>query len=338
MRCGRSPTFGWSWCCRWCPTAKALLAEVPQLYGRSLAMRTIIEAGGDRVAVFGLTTRAGMPIYVHSKTCVIDHRWASVGSDNLNRRSWTSDSEIACTVVDERGDLDDPAPEDSFPRVLLRTLVAEHLGCEPDDVPEDPHELFDAMVACADALDEWYAGGAPRPADRHPRAGRPAGCRAASLPVPQSVSAPSPGHRSAAGEQRPERAAAVERGSPRRPAAARPAASAGGTGADRRPAPVGAAAVRPAVRPRRSATSRRGELTMAKRRDIGAWSKDPRDALRAGPDFDLDEMDRGGDSRAGSDDKKAAKKLRRRSAATCSASCRSGSSPRAGPAETERCW
>ena len=45
--------------------------------------------------------------------------------------------------------------------MLLRTLVAEHLGCEPDDVPEDPHELFDAMVACADALDEWYDGGSP---------------------------------------------------------------------------------------------------------------------------------------------------------------------------------
>ena len=54
-----------------------------------------------------------------------------------------------------------PRPEDSFPRVLLRTLVAEHLGCDADDVPEDPHELFDAMVACADALDEWYAGGVP---------------------------------------------------------------------------------------------------------------------------------------------------------------------------------
>ena len=129
------------------PDLEGVLAEVPQLYGRSRAMRTIIEAGGDRVAVFGLCNDAGLPIYVHSKTCVIDHRWASVGSDNLNRRSWTGDSEIACTVIDDRGDADQAAPEDAFPRVLLRTLVAEHLGCEPDDVPEDPHELFDAMVA-----------------------------------------------------------------------------------------------------------------------------------------------------------------------------------------------
>jgi phosphatidylserine/phosphatidylglycerophosphate/cardiolipin synthase-like enzyme len=138
------------------------IGEPPQLYGRSLAMTPMLEAGGDRVAVFGLTNEQGMPVYVHSKTCVIDHRWASVGSDNLNRRSWTCDSEIACVAVDDRGDLDGPAPQDAFPRVLLRTLVAEHLGCAEDEVPEDPHELFDAMVASADALDEWYAAGLDR--------------------------------------------------------------------------------------------------------------------------------------------------------------------------------
>jgi phosphatidylserine/phosphatidylglycerophosphate/cardiolipin synthase-like enzyme len=138
-------------------------ARIPQLYGRSLAIRRVVEAGGDRVAVFGLSNEQGLPVYVHSKTCVIDHRWASVGSDNLNRRSWTSDCEVSCAVVDGRGGLDQPAPPDAFPRVLLRTLVAEHLGCEPEEVPEDPHELFDAMVACADALDAWYEGGAPDP-------------------------------------------------------------------------------------------------------------------------------------------------------------------------------
>ena len=47
-------------------------------------------------------TRAGYPIYVHAKVCVIDDVWASVGSDNFNRRSWSSDSEIACAVQDVR--------------------------------------------------------------------------------------------------------------------------------------------------------------------------------------------------------------------------------------------
>jgi len=147
--------------------------RIPQLHGRSLAMSRILEAGGDRVAVFGLSNEAGLPVYVHAKTCIVDHRWASVGSDNLNRRSWTHDSEVACAVLDTRpdarsepGDGDGPAPPDSFARRLLRTLVAEHLDCAPEHVPEDPHALFDAMTRCADDLDAWFAGGgAPRPDD-----------------------------------------------------------------------------------------------------------------------------------------------------------------------------
>ena len=65
-------------------------------------MDPLLEAGGDRVAVYGLTNEAGYPIYVHAKVCVIDDVWASVGSDNFNRRSWSSDCEIACTVQDVR--------------------------------------------------------------------------------------------------------------------------------------------------------------------------------------------------------------------------------------------
>ena len=78
--------------------------------------------------------------------------------------------------------------------MLLRTLVAEHLGCDPDDVPEDPHELFDAMVACADALDEWYAGGAPD--EKSGIRGRLdwAGCRTASHRSPRRWPAHLPGH------------------------------------------------------------------------------------------------------------------------------------------------
>src|SRR4051794_16911448 len=44
---------------------------------------------------------------------------------------------------------------------------------------------------------------------------------------------------------------------------------------------------------------------MGKKRDIGAWTDDPRDALRAGPDFDLAAMDRAG-TPGWEDDKKAA--------------------------------
>jgi phosphatidylserine/phosphatidylglycerophosphate/cardiolipin synthase-like enzyme len=137
------------------PDRDSDFAEPPQLYGRALAMDLILAAGGDRVAVFGLSNDAGLPIYVHSKTCVIDDRWASVGSDNLNRRSWTFDTEVAAAVFDDRND-GGPAPADSFAVQLRRRLVSEHLGCTPSEVPDDPVELFDLMVARADALDRWF--------------------------------------------------------------------------------------------------------------------------------------------------------------------------------------
>ncbi|MCA1781124.1 MAG: phospholipase D family protein [Dermatophilaceae bacterium] len=148
------------------PDVDGAIARTPQLAARLLALEPILEAGGDRVAVFGLTNSLGLPVYVHSKICIIDDRWASVGSDNFNRRSWTSDSEIACAVMDDRLDdlgEDEPSPPDAFPLRLRRTLCAEHLGVPESAVPHDPDELFDALVAAATRLDEWYAAGAEAP-------------------------------------------------------------------------------------------------------------------------------------------------------------------------------
>ena len=102
--CATTPSCASSRSSRWCRTRTARSPCPPQLYGRRLAMDHLLEAGGDRVAVYGLTSEAGYPIYVHAKVCVIDDVWASVGSDNFNRRSWSSDSEIACAVQDTRVD------------------------------------------------------------------------------------------------------------------------------------------------------------------------------------------------------------------------------------------
>lgn len=143
------------------PDVDGPLSLPPQLYGRRIAMDLLHDAGGDRVAIYGLTSPAGYPVYVHSKICIVDDVWASVGSDNFNRRSWTYDSEIACAVQDERTARDGgPAPRDAFPLRLRRELVGEHLGIPAEEVPDDPDALWDAMAACADALDAWF-GGAP---------------------------------------------------------------------------------------------------------------------------------------------------------------------------------
>ncbi|GAA4400031.1 phospholipase D-like domain-containing protein [Fodinibacter luteus] len=151
------------------PDVDGAVSMPPQLYGRQLAMDELLDAGGDRVAVYGLTSEAGYPVYVHSKVCVIDDVWASVGSDNFNRRSWTSDSEIAAAIQDVRvEDREGSAPRDVFALRIRRELVGEHVGIHPDDVPDDHDELWDLMAASAQALDAWYAGGAAGRRHRRP--------------------------------------------------------------------------------------------------------------------------------------------------------------------------
>src|SRR5438046_1097689 len=63
----------------------------------------------DRVLVVDLENAEATPIYVHAKVCVVDDVWFTCGSDNFNLRSWTSDSEITCAVVDETLDGREPA-------------------------------------------------------------------------------------------------------------------------------------------------------------------------------------------------------------------------------------
>ncbi len=142
------------------PDTDGALSLPAQLHGRKLAMDLLLAAGGDRVAVYGLTNLAGLPVYVHAKVCIIDDVWSSIGSDNFNRRSWSSDSELACAVQDHRAEHSGPAvPGDAFALRLRRELTAEHLGVLQEEVPDDVDDLWDAMAASADALDAWYADG-----------------------------------------------------------------------------------------------------------------------------------------------------------------------------------
>ncbi|MFI6039468.1 phospholipase D family protein [Streptomyces sp. NPDC051315] len=151
------------------------------LVGRITALDRLRQAGGGRVAVYGLENHAGTPVYVHAKACVIDDVWASVGSDNVNLRSWTHDSELSCAVVDESRDPREPRDPGglgdgarSYARNLRLELSREHLDRE---APRDPHApdplcdpvaAFDAFAASAAALDAWHDNGrrGPRPPGR----------------------------------------------------------------------------------------------------------------------------------------------------------------------------
>jgi len=92
------------------PDKDGKLSGPPSRLAQARAMAIVQHAGGERVGIFDVENEIGSPIYVHAKVCVIDDVWSAVGSDNLNRRSWTHDSEISCAVIDS--ELDVRAPLD----------------------------------------------------------------------------------------------------------------------------------------------------------------------------------------------------------------------------------
>jgi phosphatidylserine/phosphatidylglycerophosphate/cardiolipin synthase-like enzyme len=155
----------------------------PNQVGRERAVQILLDAAGDRVSIYDIENPAGIPVYVHAKISVIDDVWASVGSDNFNRRSWSHDSEIACAVVDATRDPRNPVDPAGlgdgarkFARDLRLQLWREHLG----RAGGDDHDLLDPVDAVrifretALALDRWHLGGrrGDRPAGHvrpHPR-------------------------------------------------------------------------------------------------------------------------------------------------------------------------
>ncbi|WP_104525150.1 phospholipase D family protein [Blastococcus atacamensis] len=161
------------------PDQEGALGSRPQLVGRWQAIEMCQRAGTGRVHVFDVENHAGTPVYVHAKVCVVDDAWASVGSDNFNRRSWTHDSELSSAVLDTTLDAReprDPAGTGDGARVFARdlrlTLVREHLDLDPDgDEDElllDPERFIDVLTERAAALEAWHDGGrqGPRPPGR----------------------------------------------------------------------------------------------------------------------------------------------------------------------------
>lgn len=106
------------------PEEDSAVSGPPMRLGQQRARDLLHEAGGDRFAMYDLENAEGTPVYVHAKVCVVDDEWMTCGSDNLNLRSWTHDSELTCAVVD---------PDGTLPRSLRIFLWAEHLGLPPSD-------------------------------------------------------------------------------------------------------------------------------------------------------------------------------------------------------------
>jgi phosphatidylserine/phosphatidylglycerophosphate/cardiolipin synthase-like enzyme len=148
----------------------------PNLVGRQQALQLCRSVAADRVSVFDLENHAGTPVYVHAKVCVVDDVWCTIGSDNLNRRSWSHDSELNIAVLDETRDERqplDPAGLGDGARVFARNLRLqlwrEHTdGDVPDEDLLDPDRGVAALRRSADRLEGWHEGGCrgPRPPGR----------------------------------------------------------------------------------------------------------------------------------------------------------------------------
>jgi phosphatidylserine/phosphatidylglycerophosphate/cardiolipin synthase-like enzyme len=156
------------------PDRAGRVSGEPSRVARKRAIDILRRAGGDRVAVYDLENPDGTPIYVHAKACVVDDVWLMVGSDNLNRRSWTHDSELSCSVIDatrdERAPVDPAGLGDGARRLARETrlrLWREHLGRADGGDADlvDPVDGFEALARSAAALDRWHEGGrrGPRP-------------------------------------------------------------------------------------------------------------------------------------------------------------------------------
>lgn len=86
-----------------------------------------------RFRIFVPVTEKGTDIYVHAKVAIVDDRLLHIGSSNLNNRSLGLDSE--CDVIIDAA-LGSSQHVSRTIAHLRNTLLAEHLGSEPDTVAE----------------------------------------------------------------------------------------------------------------------------------------------------------------------------------------------------------
>jgi phosphatidylserine/phosphatidylglycerophosphate/cardiolipin synthase-like enzyme len=71
-------------------------------------------------------------VYVHAKIGIVDDRWLTLGSANLNEHSLFNDTEVNVVVNDE-----------GLAAATRRRLWAEHLELPEDAVSGDPHRVID---------------------------------------------------------------------------------------------------------------------------------------------------------------------------------------------------
>src|SRR5205814_5415418 len=76
----------------------------------------------------------GRPVYVHAKICIVDDRWLTVGSANLNEHSLFNDTEVNVVVQDPQ-----------LARDARLRLWSEHLERPVGEIDGDPARVVDEL-------------------------------------------------------------------------------------------------------------------------------------------------------------------------------------------------
>jgi phosphatidylserine/phosphatidylglycerophosphate/cardiolipin synthase-like enzyme len=83
-------------------------------------------------SIYARTGRLQDPIYIHSKVAVVDDRWLTVGSANLNEHSLFNDSEVNVVTNDP-----------TLARDTRLRLWSEHLELPVEQIDGDPTTVFE---------------------------------------------------------------------------------------------------------------------------------------------------------------------------------------------------
>jgi phosphatidylserine/phosphatidylglycerophosphate/cardiolipin synthase-like enzyme len=95
------------------------------------------DAGRGRFLATTIDAMTGSTVdqlYVHAKVGIVDDRWLTIGSANLNAHSFFNDTEVNVQVHD---------PE--LARATRLRLWSEHLGVPQDEIAGDPAEVVDRL-------------------------------------------------------------------------------------------------------------------------------------------------------------------------------------------------
>ena len=99
------------------------LIDADATNGRLLATTILGQAAGDQP-----------PVYVHAKVAVVDDRWLTIGSANLNEHSLFNDTEVNVVTCDR-----------DLARSTRLRLWSEHTELPAADLDRPPHDVIDRI-------------------------------------------------------------------------------------------------------------------------------------------------------------------------------------------------